>query len=238
MPGFEQKINARKLIRDNSPKIFLISIIFIILSTVMSELQFRLPGTMDVYDQYVQQLLTGEKQSLSTIYSYFRPSGVPFAVVLWFLSVVLDTGLKSYCLKTSRKQKGDHKDLFDGFLFFGKVILIQIISSIFIMMWSFLFIIPGIIAFYKYRQAYYILLDDPKKSALQCISESKHMMHGKKLDLFLLDLSFIGWLFLDYLVVIIMPLPFSLPIVSILLTPYFGLTCAGFYNQLINRLAV
>ena len=238
MSGFELKTVVRKLLRDNSPKVFLVSIMFIILVTVMSNLGFRLPGTLSAYEQYLERLSTGELQNMSTIYSFFRPSGVPFAIVLWLLSAIVTAGYKSYCLKISRGQKAEYGDVFNGFLFVGKVIFIKIITNIIVALWSILFILPGIAAYYRYRQAYYILIDDPKKSVLECISESKRLMKGKKLDLFLLDLSFIGWWILDYLVILFLPVPFSLPIVSIWLTPYFNVTNAAFYNRLINDLTV
>ena len=238
MPFPLLKSDARNLMRDNSPKIIFVSIIFIFLSEIMSELQFRLPGTSSAYEQYLQRLAAGELQNIGTIYSYLRPSGVPLAFLLWLLSSVLDVGFKSYCLKITRRQNGEYKDLFDGFLVVWKILLIRILTIVLVALWSLLFIIPGIVAFYRYRQAWYILLDDPQKSALQCISESKRLMQGRKLDLFLLDLSFIGWSFLNYLILLLLPLPFSLPIVMIWLAPYYGLTCAAYYNQLTNLLAV
>jgi len=238
MPIFQIKTGVRKQMLENAPKLFITGIIFIAITTVMSELQFRLPGTANAYDLYLQQLANGELQNLSMIYSYFRPSGVPLAFLLWLLSPVIDVGYKSFCIKISRGLAGEHKDIFDGFLCFGKILLIKIITNILIMLWSLLFIFPGIVAYYRYRQAYYILLDDPKKGALQCIRESTSLMRGKKLDLFLLDLSFIGWVALNTLVVLLLPLPFSLPIVSIWLTPYYGITCATYYNQLISALTV
>ena len=234
----ELKTGARKQMRENSPNIFLISVVFIVISTVISELQFRVPDAANAINQYLENLAAGKLQTIGTIYSYLRPSGIPIAIILWLLYSVIDAGYKSYCLNTSRGLKGDYKDLFNGFLYMGKILLIGIATSVLTLLWSFLFIFPGIVAFYRYRQSFYILFDDPQKGALQCIRESKQLMHGKKLDLFLLDLSFIGWWALDALVVYLLPLPFSLPIVSIYLTPYHGLTCAAFYNQLISQYVV
>ena len=65
-----------------------------------------------------------------------------------------------------------------------------------IMLWSLLLVVPGVIAAYRYSQAFYILADDPRKSPHQCIEESKQMTMGNKMALFLLDLSFIGWIIL------------------------------------------
>jgi uncharacterized membrane protein len=65
--------------------------------------------------------------------------------------------------------------------------------TLFIFLWSLLLIIPGIIAAYRYRMATYLLIDHPEMSPLECIRASKQMMAGHKGELFVLDLSFIGW---------------------------------------------
>jgi len=238
MSGYELKAVARRLLRDNSPKIFLISLVFIIIVTVMSTLEQRLPGILGAYEQYLEQMATGEIQDLGKILSYYKPGGVPFAIVLWLLSPIIDAGYKSYCLKISRGQKGEFVDIFNGFLFFGKAILLNIITNVLILLWSLLFIIPGIAAYYRYRQAFYILIDDPGKGVMQCIRESKRMMQKRKLELFLIDLSFIGWYILNTIIILLAPVPFLLPIISIWLTPYFNMTCSVYYNRLINDLVV
>ncbi len=84
-------------------------------------------------------------------------------------------------------------DVFKGFNYFGKAFALSLLILIYTLLWSLLFIIPGIIANYRYRMAYLILNDDPTKGVSQCIRESKEMMAGNKWKLFKLDLSFIGW---------------------------------------------
>ena len=238
MTGHELKAGARKLMAENAPKLFFISIILIIVSTIMSELQFRLPGLTGAYSRLLEQIAAGELFSLSLLYSNLKPPGIALATVLWLLRPVIDVGYKGYCLKISRGQAGDYKDLLDGFLFFGKIILISLMTTIFTMLWFLLLIFPGIAAIYRYSQAYYILLDDPDKGALQCIRESKRLMTGKKLDLFLIDLSFFGWVILDYAIILLLPLPFSFPVIQVYLTPYFELTRASYYNRLISSLVI
>ena len=238
MPVLELKSGARQMMRDNAPNIFLISIVFVVIGTVISELQFRVPDVANAITQYLQALEAGMIQSFGTIYSYLRPSGIPLAAILRLLYSVIDAGYISYCLNISRGLKGEYKDIFNGFLFIGKILLITIVTSILTMLWSLLFIFPGIVAYYRYRQSFYVLFDDPEKGALQCIRESKQLMQGRKLDLFLLDLSFLGWWVLDSFIVFLLPLPFSLPIVSVYLKPYSGLARAAFYNQLISQLLI
>ena len=238
MQGSLLKYGARRLMRDNAPKLFFISALFIVMTTVMSELEFRLPGISNAYQRYTSLVLQGQLPDLSLFYSHFRPSGALLAVVLYLLHPVVATGMTSYCLKTAGGQSGDYRDLLNGFGYFIKILLIFLITTFFTFLWMLLFIIPGFVALYRYRQAYYILLEAPEKGVLQCIRESKHLMRGNKLELFLLDLSFIGWYLLDLLVVILAPTPFALPLISVWLTPYMGLTFAAYYLKLVGKLAV
>jgi len=238
MTGAEIRAGARGLMLENAPKIFYISIIFVIIDTVVTELQFRLPGTVPAYYLFLEQLQAGALPDIGIFISYLRPPGLALASVLWLFGGVVRVGFMSYCLKISRGQAGEYKDIIDAFAFFMKVILIQIITTVLVFLWSLLFFFPGIAAAYRYRKAYYILLDDPNKSALQCVRESKRIMHGNKLDLFLLDLSFFGWFFLNVLVVVLIPSPFMLPFIMIWLSAYVGVSRATFYDIVLGKLAV
>jgi len=223
---------------ENAPKIFFVSVVYLIISTLMSELEYRLPGTDAAYVMYLNNVLEGVIPSFDLFFSFLRPSGIALAFVLILLHPVLEVGYLRYCLNISRSQGGGYKDIFDGFLFFGKIILIRIITSVLIFLWSMLLIIPGIVASYRYRQAYYILFDAPEKGALQCIRESKQLMDGNKIDLLVLDLSFFGWFILDFFVVLLLPIPFSLPLLSIWLMPYLWTTRAMYYDFIIKRIVV
>ena len=231
------KSESRKLMRENAPKLFLIVIVYILVTTIMSELEFRLPGLSAAYAKMLEQILAGEYPSPFLLISNFRAFGAVLAMILLLLYPVVETGVNFYFLKISRGAGGDYADLLGGFLFFGKVIAIFLLSTLFTLLWSLLFYFPGLVAGYRYRQAYYILLDAPEKSALQCINESRVLMRGNKLNLFLIDLSFIGWILLHLLIVFLLPSPVSVPVVYIWLTPYMGLTRALYYRQLVSKFA-
>jgi len=237
MPGSVLKAGARKLIFDNFPRILLISLIYIVLTTVLYRLSAGLSGNINIQD-INSRLASGELPGFGIIFTNFRPFGFILALLLLLLQPVLDVGFISYCMKTNRKHNTEIKDLFNGFLFVIKIISIYFITAIYVFLWSLLLIVPGIIAMYKYRQAFYILLDDPQKSAMQCISESKLMMFGNKVDLMIIDLSFIGWYFLDLGLLLLFPSPFMIPVISIWIAPYAGLTRAAFYDDRIRTIAV
>ena len=105
----------------------------------------------------------------------------------------LSFGLAMYLLTFFRTRKSDMTLLFEGFSYFGKTFLLYILMNIKIMLWSLLFIVPGVIAAFRYSQAFYVMIDHPEYSANQCLEESKRLMMGNKGRLFYLYLTFIGW---------------------------------------------
>ena len=105
----------------------------------------------------------------------------------------MQLGVTLYFLATFRKHDVQPVDIFLGFEKFGKALGLFLFQSLFIFLWTLLFIIPGIIASFRYSQAFFILADDPSKGIRQCMNESKAMMKGNKAKYFLLNLSFIGW---------------------------------------------
>lgn len=113
--------------------------------------------------------------------------------------------------------------LFDGYGNFGKVLGLELLSTIYIMLWSCLFVIPGIVKFYSYAMAPFILQDNPDIKVNEAINQSKEMMNGHKSELFCLHFSFIGW----YIVGAI-----TLGIAMLWITPYVSAAEAEFYRNL------
>lgn len=132
-------------------------------------------------------------------------------------------GLSNVFLKLVRSQKAVLNDIFSGFSHFLNTLLLHFISRIFIVLWTLLLIIPGIIAYFRYSMAYYILVDNPQLSALEAIRQSKEMMAGHKLRLFTLYLSFLGWLLLGLI---------TLGLGLLYAIPYLEATKANFYEDL------
>jgi uncharacterized membrane protein len=81
----------------------------------------------------------------------------------------------------------------------GNVVLVMFLKNLFLMLWTLLFIIPGIVKIYSYRMVPYILKEHPELSGTKAITLSRQMMNGHKWNAFVLDLSFIGWIILSAL---------------------------------------
>lgn len=122
-----------------------------------------------------------------------------------FFSGVFSVGLASFMLNFVRLKRINAGNIFNGFEYYLKTLALNFMISLFVFLWTLLFIIPGIIAIYRYSQAFYLLADNPDKGIMECITESKLRMRGNKATLFILQLTFIGWAFLAAL-----PLSFML----------------------------
>ena len=117
----------------------------------------------------------------------------------------------------------DVKDAFSGFDDFWAAFKVTFFVGLFTFLWSLLFVIPGIIKGYSYSMAMYVLAENKGKGALECINESKKMTEGHKMELFVLNLSFIGWYLLTGI---------TFGIAGIYVIPYVSATQVNFYNEI------
>ena len=133
------------------------------------------------------------------------------------LNVILGAGFAMYCMAIRRGERAEYITLFDGFSFVGKLIGLTIVTALFIWLWSMLFIIPGIIAAYRYRFAPYNLYENPGIGVMEALEMSKRQTMGYKGQLFALGLSYLGWTLLD-----------SLPAIVEVGMLYYGLFSSAF----------
>ena len=119
-------------------------------------------------------------------------------------------------------------DMFYGFTNgrFGNNIILGLLQTVFIFLWTCLFFIPGVVKSYSYAMSYYVSLDRPELGANDCITESRRLMDGKKWNLFCLDLSFLGWYIVGMLC-------FGVGILWVI--PYHEMARANFYEELIRQ---
>lgn len=115
------------------------------------------------------------------------------SILTSLLSTVLGAGFILYCMAIRRGERAEYLTLFDGFSFVGKLILLNLVMGFFIALWSMLFIVPGIIAAYRYHFAPYNLCENPGLGVMEALEMSKRQTYGYKLPLFVLDLSYLGW---------------------------------------------
>ena len=132
------------------------------------------------------------------VYSVIYSAGASIAIGALILYGPLTYGLnKMFLMKARGNYDFKIGDLFSGFSEdFAQTFLLGLLQSIFIALWSLLFVIPGIVKTYSYSMCFYIKADHPEYTWKECLDSSKEMMNGHKMELFILELSFIGWLLL------------------------------------------
>ncbi|MDR0519567.1 MAG: DUF975 family protein [Clostridiales Family XIII bacterium] len=123
---------------------------------------------------------------------YSKSMGIMYLYQI-LVAGALTLGITQIYLRYRRMQQAPYELLFSGFSNYGRAFGLFFLQTLFILLWSLLLIIPGIIAFYRYRLAFCILADNPQISPLEAINISKGIMQGNKWKAFCLDLSFIGW---------------------------------------------
>ena len=141
-----------------------------------------------------------------------------------FIFNPLEVGCKKYYLRNLNEpaQVGNIGYAFDNN--YKNITKTMFFRDLFTVLWTLLFIIPGIVKSYEYQMIPYLLADHPQMTQEQAFEESKRMMQGQKWKAFVLDLSFIGWNILSAL---------TLGILGIFyVQPYMDATHAALYEAL------
>lgn len=257
------KAQAKGLIKTAKPKPVYVTLVYVAILIAFAVLSFKLVGQPinEFFDKQFKDVFHVEfdngadyNEEFDKYIDDFDPEQFFYAwedampspaarllnTLLTVMGWVVAAGFTIFALHTIAGSGASVWNLFDGFGMFFRIIWLYILEGIFIFLWALLLVIPGFIAFYRYRMAIYLLLEHPEMSAMECINESKKLMKGHKWELFVLDLSFIGW---AILVVVINEIGARLGIavlsvvglgylVYIYLLPFRELTCALYYKQL------
>lgn len=145
------------------------------------------------------------------------------AIVSLILTGPLNLGIAGIFLGLHRGQDFKLEDMFAGFKELGRALAAQLLISIYVALWTLLFIVPGIIAAISYSMTFFILNENPGMEAQEAMRQSKSMMHGHKTDYFMLILSFLGWAILSL---------FTLGIGFLFLYSYINMSKTIFYQRI------
>lgn len=183
--------------------------------------------------------------------------GLIVAMVIWLVITIViggagKLGYAMFNLKLVDNKEVEFKDLFSQFHRLGDGFCMKFLVGLYTVLWTLLFIIPGIIKTYSYAMTPYILAENPSMTATEAITESRRIMDGNKWRLFCLSFSFIGWALLcaapalialgiligiavrttSFLPILwIIPLSIPLSIGGLFLNPYQEAAWAAFYRD-------
>ena len=112
----------------------------------------------------------------------------------------------------------------EGFADYAHVFDTLFLRDVFWVFWLCLGFFPGLVKSYSYKMVPYIVKEYPDLSEIEVITLSRRMMDGNKWRAFLLDLTFLGWLFAGII---------TYGIIGVLWTlPYYENTMAALYLEL------
>ncbi|MDD4312588.1 MAG: DUF975 family protein [Eubacteriales bacterium] len=190
------------------------------------------------FSHFVQRLTYGQID-VSQIYSMLRPlAGIAaalgglfaaYGIAVFIVGSAVELGYDKFNLSMYESASAPKiETVFSRFSYFVNALLLRLLMFVKILLWALLFIIPGIVAAFRYSMAPYIMAENPDLSATEAIEESKRMMTDNKWRLFCLEFSFIGWWLLAAL---------TGGIGGVFLRPYVKAAITAFYLDLTGRLA-
>lgn len=145
------------------------------------------------------------------------------SLAAFLIGGVLQLGYARFLLKQHDGKALDFNDLFSQFDRFGTGFAQDFLRTLYTFLWSLLLIVPGIIAALSYAMTPFILEEHPELTASEAIARSKALMDGHKMDLFILNLTFLGW---DILCAL------TANIGNLFLNPYKNAAYAVFYREI------
>lgn len=150
------------------------------------------------------------------------------AVFQVFVGSIMQVGKKKIFLENVNEPNTDFGLVFSGFTG-GKYmqrVKTMFFYSLSIFLWSLLLVIPGVIASYTYFLVPYIVADNPDLDTKRALELSKEMTNGHKFDIFVMQLSFLGWSILSGCC--------TCGILGFWLNPYMEASFAVMYTEMKN----
>lgn len=152
---------------------------------------------------------------------------ITFALTI-FIGNVAEVGKVRFFLNGFKYDDADTIDVFSAFNSeeYIDIVKIQFFKNLYIFLWALVFVIPGIIKSYEYRMVPYIISKEPNLTPGEAIGRSKLITDGHKWNMFVLDLSFLGWNILGSL---------FFGVGSVFVIPYEEASFARLYNILSGK---
>jgi len=209
----------------NQAVTFVLGFVILFALSMLGQIPGRLASMANIWD-HQQMAFSGGVGLQSAFFIVFTQMFLAFLPLI--IAILLYPATAAYAgmsLQALAGRKVEVMDVFSRFREMSRWIAYYFFYVGRVMLWSMLFVIPGIMAALSYSQAKYLMLKDPKISPWDAIEESTRLMRGNRTDLFVLGLSFILW----WLLVLV---TFGLAILYV--SPYVELTMAAFHRNLVG----
>ncbi|MBR3221852.1 MAG: hypothetical protein IKF72_06405 [Kiritimatiellae bacterium] len=111
--------------------------------------------------------------------------------MMYVFGAIFAFGMARLLLKAAKNDaKGWFSASFGGFARPLELTWLLVLMNLRVFLWSLLLVFPGVVAVYRYRQAWYLKSDHADWGACKCLAESGRMMRGYKWQAFCLDVFY------------------------------------------------
>ncbi|KEI86938.1 DUF975 family protein [Clostridium botulinum] len=216
------KGRAKRILELNYWKAFLVSLVIsIVTADSYGKAEKNINKFTDDYTIFDNTVFEGLINWTGKLLVFLASIAIILLILRVVVGYMLEVGGRKFFIKAA---EGETNMGYLGYCFkegsyFG-VLVTMLLRSIYTFLWTLLLVIPGIIKGYAYSMVPYILADNPSIGAERAIQLSNRMTDGEKWDMFVLDLSFLGWYILGML---------ALGIGVIFVNPYVNSTKAELY---------
>lgn len=190
------KEQAKQIMKRNYWKMFVVTLIASILTGEKTTIIERVQDFTSNNLSYDSQPIFYSSNFELIFYSFISVASILGILYTIFIGNVIVVGKNGYFIK-NHDENPELGEIFKGFKGnYLNVVKIMFLMDLKTLLWLLLFIIPGFVKAYEYSMIPYLLAENPNLSASEAFSLSKQMTTGQKMDLFVLDLSFLGWIIL------------------------------------------
>jgi len=148
-------------------------------------------------------------------------------IIQVIVSGILEVAAINVYIKMSRSPEPvSLKGFIEGLNNWARALLGALWQLLWVFLWSLLFLIPGIVKAYAYSQMFFIITEYKDVSVTKAMRISMLITKGHKWDLFVMDLSFLGWAILCGL---------TLGIGALWLEPYMNMSKVNAYHAMLKE---
>ena len=221
------KRQGRSALKKNYLRSVVVAALMFLLTTVASVLSRKRSESIlqNVGFEPLHKMAPNEILIIAGIVVVGYMSIIVFAVLVKIIfSNALEAGGCLFFKSNVEKGAAKLAVIREGFSDYAHVFVTLLLRDIFVVLWLCLGIFPGLIKIYSYKMVPYIVKEYPDLSETEVITLSRRMMDGNKWHAFLLDLTFLGWLFAGAV---------TFGVISVLWAlPYYENTWAALYLEL------
>ncbi|EKS4342378.1 DUF975 family protein [Clostridium sporogenes] len=216
------KERAKRILKLNYWKAFLVSLVIsVVTADSYGKAEKNVNKFTDDYAIFDNTIFEGLVNWTGKLLVFLASIAIILLILRVVVGYMLEVGGRKFFIKAA---EGETNMGYFGYCFkegsyFG-VLVTMLLRSIYTFLWTLLLVIPGIVKTYAYSMVPYILADNPSIGAERAIQLSNKMTDGEKWDMFVLDLSFLGWYILGAL---------ALGIGVLFVNPYVDSTKAELY---------